>query len=147
MINIQIISEIQDEVNIDDEWLSVVCKKIFNDNKKRNGDIIIIISDDDMLRKMKRVFFKKDLLTDVIAFNLEDIGDPIEGEIYISFKRVKENAQDFEQEINTELKRVIIHGCLHLLGYNDITAIEKNEMTTLENYYLNEFSIINKENS
>jgi len=147
MINIQITSEIQDEVNIDDEWLSVVCKKIFNDNKKTNGDIIIIISDDDKLRKMKRDFFNKDLLTDVITFNLEDTGDPIEGEIYISFKRVKENAQDFEQEINTELKRVIIHGCLHLLGYNDITAKEKNEMTTLENYYLNEFSIINKENS
>ena len=144
MINIQITSEIQDEVNIDDEWLSVVCKKIFNDNKKINGDIIIIISDDDKLRKMKRDFFNKDLLTDVITFNLEDTGDPIEGEIYISYKRVKENAQDFEQEINTELKRVIIHGCLHLLGYNDITAKEKNEMTTLENYYLNEFSIINK---
>jgi len=147
MINIQITSEIQDEVNIDDEWLSVVCKKIFNDNKKINGDIIIIISDDDKLRKMKRDFFNKDLLTDVIAFNLEDTGDPIEGEIYISFKRVKENAKDFEQEINSELKRVIIHGCLHLLGYDDITAKEKNEMTTLENYYLNEFSIINKENS
>ena len=147
MINIQITSEIQDEVNIEDEWLSVVCKKIFNDNKKTNGDIVIIISDDDKLRKMKRDFFNKDLLTDVIAFNLEDTGDPIEGEIYISFKRVKENAKDFEQEINSELKRVIIHGCLHLLGYDDITAKEKNEMTTLENYYLNEFSIINKENS
>ena len=147
MINIQITSEIQDEVNIDDEWLSVVCKKIFNDNKKTNGDIVIIISDDDKLRKMKRDFFNKDLLTDVITFNLEDTGDPIEGEIYISFKRVKENAQDFEQEINTELKRVIIHGCLHLLGYNDITAKEKNEMTALENYYLDEYSIISKENS
>ena len=147
MINIQITSEIQDEVNIDDEWLSIVCKKIFNDNNKINGDISIVISDDDKLRKMKRDFFNKDLLTDVIAFNLEDVGDPIEGEIYISFKRVKENAQDFEQEINTELKRVIIHGCLHLLGYNDITAKEKNEMTALENYYLNEFSIISKENS
>lgn len=146
MINIQITSEIQDEVNIDDEWLNIVCKKIFNDNKKINGDIIIIISDDDKLRKMKRDFFNEDLLTDVIAFNLEDAGDPIEGEIYISFKRVQENAQDFDQEINTELKRVIIHGCLHLLGYDDITAKEKNEMTTLENYYLNEFSIINKEN-
>ena len=146
MINIQITSEIQDEVNIDDEWLNIVCKKIFNDNKKINGDIIIIISDDDKLRKMKRDFFNEDLLTDVIAFNLEDAGDPIEGEIYISFKRVQENAQDFDQEINTELKRVIIHGCLHLLGYNDITDKEKNEMTTLENYYLNEFSIINKEN-
>ena len=147
MINIQIAYEIQDEVNIDEEWISIICKKIFNDNKKINGDIIIIISDDDKLRKMKRTFFNKDLLTDVIAFNLEDEGEPIDGEIYISFKRVQENAQDFKQEINTELKRIIIHGCLHLLGYDDVTSKEKNEMTALENYYLNEFSIINIENS
>lgn len=146
MINIQIAYEIQDEVDIDDEWLSIICKKIFNDNKKNSGDIIFIISDDDKLRKMKNTFFNKDFLTDVIAFNLEEDGDPIEGEIYISFKRVQENAQDFKQEVDIELKRVIIHGCLHLLGYNDNTSKEKNEMTALENYYLNEFSIINKEN-
>ena len=95
------------------------------------------MSDDETLRQFKLNFFKQDVLTDVIAFNLEDKGEPIEGEIYISLNRVKENAKEFNEELINELKRVIIHGCLHLIGYDDSTIQEKTQMTSLENRYLN----------
>ena len=85
---------------------------------------------------MKNQYFQQNILTDVITFNLEEDGDPIEGEIYISLNRVSENAWKFKQDIERELKRVIIHGTLHLLGYDDQTSEEKKTMTHLEDHYL-----------
>ena len=67
---------------------------------------------------------------------MEDKNDPIEGEIYISFDRVKENAKEYNEKFINEFKRVIIHGCLHLIGFDDGTNEEKKEMTYLENKYL-----------
>ena len=102
-----------------------------------NGIITIIITQDEELRKLKLKFFNQDVFTDVIAFNLEDENDPIEGEIYISLDRVKENAKEFNEKRIDELKRVIIHGCLHLVGYDDDTIEKKEKMTSLENKYIN----------
>ena len=89
------------------------------------------------LLKLKKQYFQIDVLTDIITFNLEENGDPIEGEIYISLNRVSENAMEYKQDPDRELKRVIIHGFLHLLGYDDQTAEEKKAMTNLEDHYLN----------
>ena len=98
-------------------------------------------SNDNKLHQLKKQYFHQDVLTDVITFNLEDEGDPLEGEIYISLTRVSENAREFKQEIERELKRVIIHGCLHLLGYDDHTLEEKKAMTILEDHYLSQLAI------
>ena len=137
MINATIKFQIQEKIAINDEWIIVVWKKILSDKNILNGVITIIMSEDEMLRKFKLNFFNQDVLTDVIAFNLEDKGKPIEGEIYISLNRVKENAKEFNEEFINELKRVIIHGCLHLIGYDDGTVEQKEQMTFLEDRYLN----------
>ena len=78
--------------------------------KKNSGDIIFIISDDDKLRKMKNTFFNKDFLTDVIAFNLEEDGDPIEGEIYISFKKIKRRIRILDCGNFTKFTKFICQG-------------------------------------
>ena len=137
MINATIKFQIQEKIEINNEWIIAVWKKVLSDKKILDGVVTIIMSDDETLRKFKLNFFKQDVLTDVIAFNLEDKGEPIEGEIYISLNRVKENAKEFNEELIDELKRVIIHGCLHLIGYDDDTSQEKKQMTSLENRYLN----------
>lgn len=136
MINAQIKFQIKEKINFDNEWILAIWKKILCDNNIINGVVTIIISNDDFLRKLKLKFFNQDALTDVIAFNLEDENDPIEGEIYISFNRVKENAKEYNEKFINEFKRVIIHGCLHLIGFDDGTNEEKKEMTYLENKYL-----------
>ena len=72
----------------------------------------------------------------VISFNLEEPNEDIEGEIYISMDRIIDNAKSLKSSINMELKRIIIHGTLHLIGYNDKTNSQKKNMTRLENKYL-----------
>ena len=136
MISVQIINDIEKSTDLDNQWLKTTCKNILNDKGYDTASIFIIFSNDEKLRQLKKKYFREDVLTDVITFNLEEKGDPIEGEIYISLNRVSENAIKFKQDIGIELKRVIIHGILHLLGYDDQTPEEEKIMTRLEDHYL-----------
>ena len=122
--------------DIDENWVRSICENIFVDSKGNKASITIIFSNDYKLRKLKKEYFGEDVFTDTISFNLEEESDPIEGEVYISLERVSENAHTFQQDFITEYKRVIIHGCLHLLGYNDELPEDKTKMTELEETYL-----------
>ena len=136
MISVQLIYDIEKATDVDNDWLNSTCKNILNDKNHDTATISIILTNDKQLLQLKKQYFKQDALTDVITFNLEEDNDPIEGEIYISLNRVSENAREFKQDIRKELKRVIIHGILHLLGYDDQTPKEKHTMTCLEDHYL-----------
>ena len=75
--------------------------------------------------------------TDVIAFRLNEYGELfVEGEVYISLPRAKENAKIFDEPYSREVSRLIIHGCLHLIGLKDKTHIEKKNMTNNEDAIL-----------
>lgn len=93
---------------------------------------------DKYLLGINQQFLDHDTLTDIITFDYTEKGRGIEGEIYISVPRVRENASKLGVEFQTELHRVIIHGVLHLLGYKDKTAKAKAEMRSLEEKYLRE---------
>ena len=138
MINVQLLYDKKETMNFNDEWLNSICNNILRDKNQITATISIILSNDDKLLQLKKHFFKKDMLTDVITFNLEENGDPIEGEIYISLNRVSENAMEYKQDPDRELKRVIIHGVLHLLDYDDQTSEGKKTMTRLEDHYLSQ---------
>ena len=86
MIQVQIEYESNQFKELDINWINMICNNIFNDNNHINADITIILSNDDRLYKLKKEYFNKDLLTDVISFNLEEDGKPIEGEVYISLE-------------------------------------------------------------
>ena len=108
-------------------------------------ELSIILTNNISLSKLKKKYFNVNQFTDVIAFNLSDEKDCIEGEIYISIDDVKENAKIYSESFENEFKRVIIHGGLHLMGFDDSTEDEKQTMKNLENIFLNKFkeSIIN----
>ena len=122
------------DVKLNKSSIQGLLENILLDNKYNTGSINIIMTDDDTLRRMKKEYFNQDLYTDVIAFNIDD--DPFEGEIYISHDRIKDNAKKFNQSFEDELKRILIHGSLHLCGYDDQTPQDKSEMTSLEENYL-----------
>ena len=101
------------------------------------ADLLLIFGDDDLLADLKKKFFGLNHYTDVIAFRLNEYEEKnVEGEIYISLPRAKDNANKFNQSFYKELGRLIIHGGLHLLGYKDDTKNNKLEMEKKENLYL-----------
>ena len=136
MITVQLEYNDTEKPDINENWVRSVCENILMDSNHDEASITFIFSNDDKLRKLKKEYFGEDVFTDTISFNLEEESDPIEGEVYISLERVSENAHTFQQDFITEYKRVIIHGCLHLLGYNDELPEDKTKMTELEETYL-----------
>ena len=136
MITVQLKYDNTEKLDIDENWVRSVCENILMDSNQNEASITFIFTNDDKLRKLKKEYFGEDVFTDTISFNLEEESDPIEGEVYISLERVSENAHTFQQDFITEYKRVVIHGCLHLLGYNDELPEDKTKMTELEEKYL-----------
>lgn len=95
-----------------------------------------IFCSDDFLLSINKEFLNHDQYTDIITFSLSQPNQPIEGEIYISVDRVKNNAAILGEDQNVELHRVIFHGALHLCGYKDKAMQDKKAMTSAENKYL-----------
>ena len=114
-----------------------IIKNIFKSNNIDLYNINIIFTSDIFVSDLKKEFFSKSQWTDVIAFPINDKNDDsIEGEIYISMPTAKENAEKYDQPYEKEIARLIIHGSLHLLGYDDKTKKQKKNMSDLEELFL-----------
>lgn len=98
------------------------------------GDINYIFCDDEYLLKVNQDYLQHDYYTDIITFDYSE--DEIAGDLFISLDRVKDNAAKLDVDWQEELHRVMIHGILHLLGYNDKTEEEEKTMRLLENQQL-----------
>ena len=103
---------------------------------KTTGEINYIFCDDDYLSEINLTYLNHNTLTDIITFSNSNHPSIISGDIYISVERIKDNAQMLNLPFEKELSRVIIHGILHLIGYDDHTAEEKKQMRAKEDYYL-----------
>ena len=95
--------------------------------KNKFNYINIIFTDDENMNLLKKKYFNQNYYTDIIAFNLEESNDLIEGELYIGINQVYKNSIKFNCNINNELKRIFIHGLLHLVGYDDQTKTDKKK--------------------
>jgi probable rRNA maturation factor len=113
------------------QWIVETVEK----EKKDCGQIAYIFCSDDYLLDLNQRFLNHNTYTDIITFDYSE-GKILNGEIYISIDRVKENAQNFEADFEKELLRVIIHGALHLAGYKDKTKEQKEKMRKKEDKYL-----------
>ena len=145
MIDIDIINHYGDSISYDETTIQLLINNLIVDQKAQVEKLSIILSDKFFLNKLKKDYFNQDYFTDVIAFNLEEKNNPIDGEVYISIDDVLENSIEYKVNFNVEFKRILIHGILHLLGYIDDTSDKKKLMTDQENKYikLNSKIIIN----
>ena len=103
------------------------------------GEINIVLTTDENLRKINKEYLKREYYTDIITFNYTE-GQAISGDLFISCDRVRENAGKYGQDQRTELLRVIVHGVLHLIGYDDASQGDKRIMRLKENNYLKTFA-------
>ena len=95
-----------------------------------------VFCDDKYLLKLNKEYLNHDTYTDIITFDYGEMKGMINGEIYISIDRVKDNAKEFKSLFLNELYRVMIHGILHLCGYKDKTLKHQKEMREKEDFYL-----------
>lgn len=116
---------------------------------ERNGAVpgalnIIFVSDDKLL-EMNKIYLSHDFYTDIITFQYKEF-DGLSGDLFISSDRVLENAEAHKCNLNEEVRRVIAHGILHLMGYNDKSEAEKLTIRRLENEALEMFHVKHRRN-
>ena len=118
--------ELENELRVK-RWITA----IVNAQNKRVGNIGYLFCDDAYLINVNRTYLNHDTYTDIITFDYVE-GNVISGDIMISVERVRENAALFNSSFEQELRRVIIHGVLHLLGQADKSDGEAAEMRKKE---------------
>lgn len=109
------------------DWIN----RIITSESFSTGELSFVFCDDAYLLELNKKYLNHDTLTDIITFDYTE-GIIVSGDIFISVERVKENANDFGLPEKEELLRVMAHGVLHLLGYNDKSIGEVEEMRRKE---------------
>ena len=126
--------------DVKEAWVEKIVKEVLSrERSDHEGAISLIFLDDAEMQQLNRKFFSKDKSTDVIAFPLEDDEDDVWGEVYISVERAEEQAGFYSVSIPEEITRLIVHGVLHLHGYDDLEEPDRGMMTDKENQYLELF--------
>lgn len=113
------------------KWLRAVA----SDHGHSIGEVTFVLLTDKGLLPYNQRYLEHDEYTDVITFDLQT-GTGISGDILISYDRVRENAATFGVSAQHELRRVMVHGLLHLMGHSDKSAAKRAAMRTEENKYL-----------
>ncbi len=127
-----------EDINMPDFNQADVCdwiNTVIENHEKKLGEISIIFCSDDYILKVNREYLNHDYFTDIITFDYCE-GSNVNGDLFISLDTVLDNSRDFDTGYENEIMRVIIHGILHLIGFNDKTDSEQEEMTRQENISL-----------
>ena len=115
-------------------WL----KQVIVGEGKKVGSLSYIFVSDEIILEINKKFLQHDYYTDIITFDNSG-NDTVSGEMYISVDTVNSNAKDYQVEFRNELLRVMVHGALHLCGYNDKTEDDQLKMRNAETRYLDIF--------
>ena len=112
-------------------WLKLVAESEI----RRIGNISIIFCSDNYILDVNQKYLQHDYFTDIITFDYCE-SDKLSGDLFISVDSVRENSIEYGTEFEVELNRVIVHGVLHLIGYDDHSKSDIEMMRKKENYYL-----------
>lgn len=115
-------------------WLNEVAKQ----EGKKILELTYVFCSDEYLLQINQEYLNHDTLTDIVTFDNSENPKKIEGDIFISIERVKENGDKLGTS-ETELERVMVHGLLHLLGYKDKKKEDKALMTEKEDFYIKQY--------
>ncbi|WP_333807731.1 rRNA maturation RNase YbeY [Flavobacterium sp.] len=127
--------ELENEAQYED-WIS----RIIESEGFEEGEINYIFCDDQYLHKINVEYLDHDTLTDIISFDYT-VGNLIQGDIFVSVERVKDNANDYNVSFEDELKRVLSHGVLHYCGYKDKSPEDEALMRSKEEEKMQMFHV------
>jgi probable rRNA maturation factor len=133
--NYELDFKLEDEAAYSD-WIS----KVISSEYKHEGEINYIFCDDDYLIGLNQQYLDHDTLTDIISFDYSE-GNNLQGDIFISIERVRDNALDFDVLFEEELKRVLVHGVLHYCGYKDKSEEDEKLMRQKEEEKMKMFHV------
>ena len=114
-----------------ESWLEKVCQE----ENQNLGELSVVFCDDEYLLKINQDYLQHDFYTDIITFDYSD-KDSISGDLFLSIERIAENAKNHDTNFQHELHRVMVHGLLHLLGYQDKEEEDQLIMRNKEDHYL-----------
>jgi len=140
-MNLQIsIHNINSDFKINKKRIKELVEFVLSTENCLQAIVEVIFVDDNYITALNQQFLNSDLRTDVISFALSDQDSPeLIGEIYINLDMVQDNAKELQIIFDDEKKRMVIHGLLHLIGYDDRSNDDKKIMTDKEDYYLDHF--------
>lgn len=128
--------------NVSEEKIRQLIHKLKNELSFIISDLTVNFVDDETIHRINKDYLEHDYPTDIITFNYSGSHSDLDGEIFISFETAIENSKNYQVQFNEELTRLVIHGILHLVGYNDLNEKDKKEMRVIENQLLMSYKFI-----
>ncbi len=114
-----------------------IIRRVLWKERRHHADLGIVFIDDRRMRILNATYLKHDFPTDVLSFPLSSPrARLLEGEIYVNLDQARRQAKEFSVTFRGEIYRLVIHGTLHLLGYDDHTPSTRHRMTRKEDLYL-----------
>ncbi len=124
-------------VKVKKERISDLAQTVLSNEGVLAAEISIVIVDDEYIIRLNQEYLNKNTTTDVLSFRLtDDTGDKLEGEVYANIEQITRQASDYHVLMEDEISRIVIHGVLHLLGFDDQTGEQNKIMTEKEDQYL-----------
>lgn len=137
--SLQIFNESSVNIPLDQKAAQQILSVIENQEEVSYKFVELVYMDEDEIVRINKEHLDRDYVTDIISFRYNDESEEkngIEGTLFCCAPRIMEQAGEFNEPAEREFRRILIHGLLHLIGYDDQTKEEKNEMTGLEDRYL-----------
>ena len=118
------------------EVVKSAMSSVLDGEDKDYTSVSVLLVSDDEIKEVNKKYLGHDYATDVVTFPLHEDSEPIEGEIYVSLQATSRNSKTYKNSHSSEIIRVVIHGMLHLAGYEDLTSESREEMKKKEDFYL-----------
>ncbi|MDI6400759.1 rRNA maturation RNase YbeY [Balneolaceae bacterium ANBcel3] len=135
----RVFNQTSGEICFSENDLEALVKSIEANEKCHFNLIEVVFVSEDEILKINRHYLKHDYVTDIITFPYEENRDSLEGTLYCCYPKILEQAKAFSIPVQREAMRIVIHGLLHLAGFNDKTKEEKETMRLKEDFYLELF--------
>ena len=130
------ITHAHETLAVEAEALQALARRVIAGETDADADLTIVLADHATVLALNRAYLAHDYLTDVLAFDLSETDDVLEGEVYVDLDTAAERHGEFGTTFEQEVRRYAVHGLLHLLGYEDATPEAKAAMHAREDQYL-----------